>query len=229
MRFRIAVEDIENDHWVAYALDLPGCFSSAQSSEGAIAQAPERIAEHLAWLSKHGVFSLDANLPIEVEIVEQFRSYESAEEKGYIVNALFEDDRRPLGFWDIEATLRLLAWSRHDLLDLVQGVKDERLNKNIGGETFGSVAGILRHIAIAENWYFDRMGFGLERKLLHEDAFEMLAVVRENAQQQLVKLIGDHRIVNESGENWSGRKVLRRMLWHERDHTRHVAQILEEG
>jgi len=228
MRFRLAIEDIETNHWVAYALDLLGCFSSAQSLEGAIAQAPERIAEHLAWLSKHGVFSLNPNLSIEVEIVERFRSYESAEEKGYIVNALFEDDRRPLGFWDVEVALRLMEWSRYDLLDLVQGVTEERLNENVAGENFGSIVGILKHIAIAENWYYDRMDFGLERKPLPEDVFEMLAVVRGNAQQQLVKLIGDPRIVNESGENWSGRKVLRRMLWHERDHTRHIAHILEE-
>jgi uncharacterized damage-inducible protein DinB/predicted RNase H-like HicB family nuclease len=228
MYFRLTIEDIEPNHWVAYALDLPGCFSSAQNSEGAIAQAPERIAEHLAWLSKHMISFVDANLPIEVEIVEQFRSYESAEEKGYIVNAFFEDDRRPLGIWDVEVALRLMAWSRNDLLDLVRGVKDEQLNKNIPGETFVSVAGILKHIAIAENWYFGHMGFGLERKHLPEDVFEMLAEVRGNAEQHLVKLMGDQRIVNECGEYWSGRKVLRRMLWHERDHTRHIAQIFEK-
>ncbi len=226
MRFRLAIEDIEPNHWVAYALDLPGCFSSARSLDGAIAQASERVAEHLAWLSKHDVSFLDITRPIEVEIVERFRAYESDEEKGYIVNAFFEDDRRPLGIWDVEVALRLMAWSRNDLLNLVQGVKDEQLNENIEGEEFGSGAGILKHIAIAENWYYDRMDYGLERKHLPEDVFEMLAVVRENAKQQLVKLIDDPRIASESGEDWSGRKVLRRMLWHERDHTRHIAQTL---
>jgi len=229
MQFRLAIEDIEPNHWVAYALDLPGCFSSSQSSKGAIAQAPERITEHLAWLSKHGISFLDANLPIEVEIVERFLSYESDEEKGYIVNAFFEDDRRALGIWDVEVALRLMTWSRNDLLSLIQGEKDERLNENIEEETFGSVTGILKHIAIAETWYFGHMDFGLDRKHLPEDVFKMLAVVRENTEQQLVKLIGDQRIANECGELWSGRKVLRRMLWHERDHIRHIAQILEKA
>jgi hypothetical protein len=229
MQFRLAIEDIENNHWVVYALDLPGCFSSAQNSEEAIAQAPARVTEHLSWLSKHSVSFVNANLPIEVEIVERFRSYESAEEKGYIVNAFFEDDKRPLGIWDFEVALRLIAWSRNDLLDLAQGVNVEQLNNNIEGEGFGSIAGILRHIAIAENWYFGHMDFGLERKHLPEDPYEMLAIVRENTEKQLGKLIGDLRIVNQYGEKWSGRKVIRRMLWHEGDHTRHIAQILENA
>jgi predicted RNase H-like HicB family nuclease len=55
---------------VVYVLDLPGCFSSAQNSEEAIAQASVRIAEHLVWLSKHDISFLDADTPIEVEVVE---------------------------------------------------------------------------------------------------------------------------------------------------------------
>ncbi|MGD8455812.1 MAG: type II toxin-antitoxin system HicB family antitoxin [Anaerolineales bacterium] len=70
MHFRLAVEDIETNHWVVYALDVPGCFSSAQYSEEAIAQASVRIAEHLVWLSKHDISFLDADTPIEVEVVE---------------------------------------------------------------------------------------------------------------------------------------------------------------
>jgi uncharacterized damage-inducible protein DinB len=121
-----------------------------------------------------------------------------------------------------------MEWSRNDLLDLVQDVKEKRLHENVEGERFGSVAGILQHIAIAENWYFSHIGYGLECNHLPENIFEMLAVVRENTEKQLVKLIGDQRITNDYGEYWSGRKVLRRMLWHERDHIHHIKQILEK-
>jgi len=226
MLFRLAIEDMEPNHWVAYALDLPGCFSSARSLLEAIDQAPESIAQYIEWLKKYTTISFDTKLPIEVELVEQFQSYESGETTGYIVNALFEDDKRPLGIWDIEVAMGLMEWSRNELLDLLQRVKIEQLAEEVEGEKFGSVMGILKHIAIAENWYYDRMGLGLERKQFPAEVFEMLAVVRENAKQQLVKLIGEKRIVRESGEEWSGRKIVRRMLWHECDHTRHIGQIL---
>jgi hypothetical protein len=32
MRIRIAVEDIEPNHWIAWAFDLPACYSSARIS-----------------------------------------------------------------------------------------------------------------------------------------------------------------------------------------------------
>ena len=227
MRFRLAVEDIEPNHWVTYVLDLPGCFSSAISPADTISQAPQSIARYFVWLSEHNVSSSVANLPIEAEVVEQFRSFESQEEPGYIVNAFFEDDRRPLSYWDVEVALRLMEWTRQDLLVLVQGLDSERLNYPHDKEKFTSVVGILRHIAVAENWYLDRMGLGLEREQLPSDVFGMLTVVRENAKKQLINLIGESRVTQASGEYWSGRKVVRRLLWHERDHTYHISRLLE--
>ncbi len=40
MNYRIAVEDMEPDHWIAWVLDLPGCYSSAKTSSKAISQVP---------------------------------------------------------------------------------------------------------------------------------------------------------------------------------------------
>lgn len=35
MRIRLAVEDIEPNHWVAWALDLPACYSSTATASAA--------------------------------------------------------------------------------------------------------------------------------------------------------------------------------------------------
>jgi hypothetical protein len=32
-------------------------------------------------------------------------------------------------------------------------------------------------------------------------------------------------VVTLSGETWSARKVMRRTLWHERDHTAHILKL----
>ena len=119
-----------------------------------------------------------------------------------------------------------MAWTRQDLLALTRGLDSEWLNHPRDKERSTSVADILRHIAVAENWYLDRMGLGLERTQLPSNVFRMLAVVRENVQKQLPKLIGDNRSTQESSERWSGRKIIRRLLWHEQDHTHHISQIL---
>lgn len=226
MRYRLAVEDMEPDHWIAWVLDLPACFSSAKTQSEAVAHAPERIAAYYTWRTSHDHSLPVINEPVEVEIVETFYSFASDEDPEYLVNAFFEDDHRPLTYCDIETARRLFQWTRQDLLNVVLQIMPEQYNKPIVGELRGSIAGLLKHVAGAENWYFDQFGMGLNRSQLPDDPLEMLKTVRANTQAQLVKLIGDERITKECDELWTARKIVRRALWHERDHTQHIAQLL---
>ena len=224
MHIRLAVEDMEPDHWIAWALDLPACYSSARTMVDAIAQAPKKIAEYFSWVSSHDNTYPVVMEPFEVQIVETFQSRISREDPEYIVNAFFEDDRRPLGYWEVELALRLLDWTRQDLLKVLQSTLLEKVNRTIPGEVRGSIAGILNHIAGAENWYFGQLGIGMG--VLPEDPLEKINAVRSNTRKQLIKLAGDMRVVQNCDELWSGRKIARRTLWHERDHTQHIMQLL---
>lgn len=227
MRCRVAVEDIEPNRWIAWMLDLPGCFSSARTESDAIARGPECIATYFSWLTFH-----DSSLPMpsarfETQIAETFRSFPSLEKPDYIVNALFEDDRRPLAYRDIEASLRLLEWTHRDLLAAVQGATQEQLHAPLPHEIGGSVAGVLRHVAGAENWYLEQLGLAVGREQLTEEPSSMLRIVRANTRARLADLQGDERVLRgDGGELWSGRKVVRRALWHERAHTQHVKRLL---
>lgn len=164
-------------------------------------------------------------MPIETAVAEQFASYTHPDDPDYIINAFFDDDRRPLGFWDVEIALRIMAWTRDDLLALMP---DVQRRASFDKEKFTAAADILKHIAIAEIWYLDRLDMGLARPSLSDDPWEMLVAVRANAQEQLIRLIGDRHIIEKSGEAWSVRKIVRRLLWHEQDHTRQLSQILRQ-
>jgi uncharacterized damage-inducible protein DinB len=227
MRIQLALEDMEPNHWIAWALNLPACFSSATTATNAVAYAPPKIAEYFSWLLTHSGLLPAVNEPIEVEVIETFHSFASSEDPEYIVNALFDDDRRPLEYWDVEVALRLLNWTRQDLLSVIQSITQEQLTKVISGEVRGSIAGILNHIAIAENWYFEQVGRGLEQAKLSDDSLEKIALVRANTHEQMVELIGDKQITKNCDELWSARKIMRRTLWHERDHTHQIVQLLK--
>jgi uncharacterized damage-inducible protein DinB/predicted RNase H-like HicB family nuclease len=228
MRYRIATEDIEPNHWVAWILDLPACFSSAQTQADAVALVPERISAYYSWLLSHdsSLSVITEPIQVEVEIVETFHSFPSMQDPEYVVNAFFEDDRRVPNYWDVELALRLLQWTRRDLLAVLQSVTQEQLSEPIPGQVSGSIAGIIKHIAGAENWYFGQLDLALDRAQLPNDPLDMLKAVRANTRAQLVKLIGNERITQNCGEFWSARKVIRRTLWHERDHTQHIAHLL---
>ena len=225
--YRVAVEDIERNRWIAWLLDLPACFSSAQTESDAIARAPGCIEAYHSWLAFHDDSLPTPGGPFETQVVETFRSFASHDRPEYVVNAFFEDDRRPLGYWDAEAGLRLFQWTREDLLAVLQLATQEQLDSPLHGEIGGSVAGVLKHIAGAENWYLDQLNLALGREQLPEDPLSMLEVVRANMRTRLVELVGDERIFQgDGGELWSARKVLRRALWHERAHTQHVRRLL---
>lgn len=229
MRCRLAVEDIEPNHWVVWALDLPACFSSAPTKAEAIAKVPQCIEAFFTWLTNHDSSLPTIGGPLEMEVVETFHSFVSEEDPEYLINAFFEDNRRPLTYWDVEVALRLLLWTRRDLLNVLQPARREYLSRPIAGEIGGSISGILKHIAGAENWYLDQLGLALDQVQLPADPLPMLETVRANTRAQLVKLVGDERVVKGQGsELWSARKVIRRALWHERDHTQHIKRLLTQ-
>jgi len=228
MSYRLAVEDIEANHWIAWVLDLPACFSSAQTETEAVTRAPERIAAYYSWLSGHDPSLPEVDRPFEVELVETFRSFTSSEDPEYLVNAFFEDDRRPLTYWDVVVVLRLLQCTRRDLLNVLGTAPSEQPHQTLAGEVHGSILGLVEHVAGAENWYLGQLDLALQRVQLLANPLERLQAVRANTRVQLVKLIGRERITENCDELWSARKVVRRTLWHERDHTQHIARLLSE-
>jgi hypothetical protein len=228
MYIRLAVEDMEPDHWIAWALDLPGCFSPATTETEAMARAPYRIAEYSHWLRNHDGTLPSIDEPIEVQVVETFHSFASSVDPDYLVNAFFENDRRPVAYWDAAIALRLLDWTRQDLLGVIQAAAPDLFTRGIVGKAQGTIGGILNHVAIAENWYFAQLGCGLSQQQLCPDPLDKLAMVRAGARERLLTLVGDERVTSNCDELWSARKVVRRALWHERDHTQHIARLLAE-
>jgi hypothetical protein len=87
------------------------------------------------------------------------------------------------------------------------------------------ILGIMRHVANAEWWYLDRMGMSFPRSQLVEDPFERLDQVRDHLLDCLPGLGQRQGVLVMCGEIWSARKVLRRALWHERDHVQHLQRL----
>jgi hypothetical protein len=229
--YNVGIEEVEPNHWAAFIFELPGCFSSAQTPDEAIAGVSDAIEAYEWWIFRGhdpDLAALVRNSVQEslIEVTEEIPSYPSAEDPEYLVNAFFQDDARVLSLREIQMTTRLLGYTRKDLLGLVQGLAPEILNENIPGEKFGSIAGILLHVAGAETWYCDRLDLVEDSLTLPDDPFKALEISRANTTLQLPELAGNDRITERVGERWSARKILRRTLWHERDHTEHIRKLL---
>ncbi len=224
MLYHLGLEDMEPGHWIAYVFELPGCFSSAMDAETAIANAPDRIATRLNWLEEKGLGTPHRNGFIQVEVAETFNSWPSSDD--YVVNAFFERDRPPLTKAEVEQAIPLLNHSRKELMAVAAKIPANKLHEPNEGAARGSIAGTLEHIAWAEWWYFSQLDMAFARSEMPADPFGKLDKSRQNTLAQLPKLAGDARVVEHSGEQWSARKILRRTLWHEADHTAHIQKLI---
>lgn len=217
MRYDLSIEEIEPDHWVAWVLMLPGCYARGATRAAALDAAPARIAAYFKWLSAIELgqpIVLPAREGFTLTVIEEHVPVTIGED--YIVNAFFADDRRPLSRDEIGRGLALLGATRRDLIATVAKAGDERS---------GEVEPLLLHLARAEWWYFDRLGLAAELPVPREGTLVQVEMVRDFARQRLPGLAGDDRVVSKRGELWSARKVLRRMLQHERDHTEQIASL----
>ncbi|MEN4042500.1 MAG: DinB family protein, partial [Anaerolineaceae bacterium] len=126
----------------------------------------------------------------------------------------------------VQRGLKVLSFSRADLLELIKDLPEETLDREYAGERW-SIRGIVRHIANAEWWYQTRLGLeNLDRRALPENIHERLAVVRARSEEILPQLEGKVNVAGIEGELWSPRKMLRRSAWHERDHIEHIRKLL---
>ena len=233
MIFRIGIENNNDDRTIAWALDYPGCFAYGKDSEEAQQNFPHAAREYRAWIASHEEPWLDQE--VEVVVEETFDAYfitpafERAERSRdtYMIESFFVHDWKPLVPHEIERALKLLAWSRADLMSLVGGLEAGTLARTYSNERW-DINGILRHIGVAEWWYQERIGhpFPEREEDLSADPFEQLTVVREHFNSLLPRLDGVNKVIGLEGEVWSPRKVLRRALWHERDHIEHIRKLL---
>jgi len=226
MKINLGVEDLEPRNWVAWVFEVPGCYGRGSTRGEAISSVPGAFEETLARLRQAEFFAFDRyRLPIDFVIAEEFRAFQSSPD--YLVNAFFENDRIPLTVGDTEYARCLLELNRRELLSIISVVPAAILNRPVSGEVQQNINGILKHIATAEWWYWDRLGLAFPRGERPDGLPELLAKVRDLTLTQLHGLVGNTQTTVSSGEQWSPRKVMRRTIWHERVHSLQIARYLK--
>lgn len=231
MKLKIGIENGAEGRTIAWMLENPGGFCYGNDAQEALSNIGDAIREYNEWLAKHGQVSWAIPEEQEVHIEETWNVYFIDREydlvaDGYEVNAWFQHDWKLLRSNDIGRAIDLLAMSRSDLLSAVHGLDQDIMEAMYPGERW-SIAGILKHVGGAEWWYLDRLDLAFDMEMLPSDPFERLVGVRELLINNLSDWEMLEHVVGIDGEFWNPRKVLRRAIWHERDHTAHIKKLLQ--
>ncbi|MFQ6102341.1 MAG: DinB family protein [Anaerolineae bacterium] len=215
---------------------LPGCIVRAPTRDEALSRVPEATRETHAWLRRHGEPAPPEDESIGIEIAGESTGLGPFDPGD--AAALFPPDREPVTPEEMEWAFRMMTHARADLLALVRGLPDDVLDWQPGPRSF-SIRRLLRHVGNAEEWYVSRI---VEPETLpseweHDEElpiFEFLEMERRTALARLRQLTEEERSgvfhptrwTNHPEESWTARKVLRRFLEHEREHTAQAREIL---
>jgi hypothetical protein len=233
MLFHVGIENHnEGTRSIAWALEHPGCTSYGRDADSALATFPAALRAYSNWIGLREPSWLRVeNIDVNVEsvwnnyFVNDKLERVATDENATAVESWFEHDSKPLNAEEIERALKMLAWSRADLLKTIDGLSEERLNHTHNGEKW-PINGILRHVGSAEWWYMQRLGRAFPQAKLPKPTMERLEKVRTAFLELLPTLEGVKQVTDVEGERWSPRKVLRRTLWHERDHVEHIRKLI---
>lgn len=223
--YKVCLEIGYDRGWIfAHLPELAGCFSKERSREESLKKLPDAIRHYFSWIKSHGENCPD-NEKIEIEISETFRCYNV---KNYEVNAFFEADRPSLTKEEIETGILRMGWSRQDLLSITSQLPPEILDRKLD-KNRRSIRETLEHVATAEWWYLTRINLSVpHHREFPGETFQKMGALRELVVDRLSNLTEEERsrITVHSGEKWSARKGLRRLLEHEGEHLLSIKEIL---
>jgi hypothetical protein len=240
MKYSVGItkHERELEGWV---FDLPGCHAVAPSRAALGALLPIVIAEHLAWLRGHGESIGAAAQDTHVDVVEEIATKDRAAADGEFV---FDDDLRPLDDADIDTAVRGMAYARGELLSLIEPLPDSVLDWRPPASAMAridpwnpdvrTIREIALDIANSDGYYRNGMSNSPKPPVEKGGALEQLAYERELTVARLHGLSVEERASafrprrpwQDRPEEWTARKAIRRIISHERFHTKEIQQRL---
>lgn len=194
---------------VAHVPALPGAAARGKTVEEAKQNIRAAIQEYLSLLHDVGepVPRVTADIHLEFQEVD---------------TTTFLTDYDALHSNEMETLFRWMAISRQQLMDLVKSLPEDAWNWKPGDDT-PSIRDILCHMAESDLWYTDRLKQWPEAPLFRLAATRGVALERLRALSEAE--LG--RVTIHEGDEWTPRKVMRRMLEHEREHIAQLRQLVE--
>jgi ribosomal protein S18 acetylase RimI-like enzyme len=223
----------DHGRWGAWLLEWPGCFtwgSTREGAQGRCAAAAWRFAE---WLERHA----ETRPPVPLGRPEIVEEVAPTSVDGYERNATFDHDRRAISEDELERSLRWIGFAHVDLVDAAQRVAAFEASGGslrmetrdadavaAGAEEGREARAVVRHVAGAETWLASRLDRTLRFDAVDPDDDLDAYVEQTNAWaierlRELWRRDPALSSVDGKGESWTLAKVLRRQIYHLRDHT----------
>jgi hypothetical protein len=233
MLIRIGIENNIEGRTLAWALDYPGCFAYGLDEAEALIRLPHALIRYEIWIKDHTSDPWVDFSTLDLRVLERFNTFNLNDDyqqvpdgEGYEINAWFIDDWRPLTEQEISRALTIFHWQREELLAGLSTLDPHVLEVDRPGQRW-NIWGIVKHISNAELWYLRRLSLSdMDRSDLLSDPIERLSQTADLIDSIFPTFIEKVKVTGIDGEIWSYRKIIRRTLWHQRDHIEHIKALV---
>jgi hypothetical protein len=216
----------------AFAPEYPGCWVYGKTKEDALLQVKTNVIEWSDWMKSHGEDVTDISNNVKMEVAEILRVDYDPSEAG-TPEPLFWSDVSPVTREEIDKTIRLMKYTRSDLLATIADVGKDILDWQPPVK-LRPIRNCLIHIGSAELWYMTRLNIEFpedspESPLEFLDYSRNLVLERlQNFPKHKMKGVFQPRKFRSPVCNlWTARKVLRRIVDHEMLHIRDIRRVIE--
>src|SRR5579883_2824430 len=122
MQFHALLEEWPGES-IAFFRELPGCFSSAPTTDEALKAAPAAIEAYFGWLKENNIVLVEEEItPIEVVLSERLSSL------GQHAGPLFQADLAAPTDLEIDNALNVAATARAQIIEMVANVPEHLHN-----------------------------------------------------------------------------------------------------
>lgn len=211
---------------LAQVLDLPGCFAKGTSEAEVLIRLQMAIPDYFRWLSMQDADTPTMSGEVELRVRERFMVTMHGLHE---VRAFFAPDAEPLTEDDLGWGLALMSYAHIDLMRFASSLDAAAMDWHPAAEAW-SVRQIIDHLAQMETWLATRLDEQPQVPVITElpgDPVARYDKIHERAMLRYSSAVPEQRtlIKEYNTERWSMRKMLRRSIVHEREHTEQLALI----
>jgi hypothetical protein len=208
---------------LGFIVQLPGAYVRAPTEREALTKVRSEMKSYSRWLEAKPSPS------VRTMIVQWHRSQLQVEDADSEI--LLDADRRPFLEGEFATLLDFVRYSGETIFkayeeaELKEWVDESRRRSTFYGTVPSTIQEVLGHVSSSQHFYMARLGVHLEN-----DTNDFLEIRRRCA-DELARLHDrgiNSNLFSSENELWTLKKVLRRLVWHDRIHGKAMIRMLDK-
>ncbi len=216
----VAVES-NGKGFIGFIVDLPGAFVRGRTESEAMSKVNAEAGRFLAWAGMGGSGRFQGF------VVQRCVSRLAVEDADSLI--LVDADRRKMRPEEFRAFSDLALYSGQTFEGVYQGAKlkgwvdPAKVRASFHGPCPSTIEATRSHVARTQAYYLSRLGLPLQ-----EGDFMMMRRLGLNLLGKEFEAHANKPPVEVDGELWTLKKVLRRLVWHDRVHAKAIARMMRK-